>query len=146
MKVYNKHIRVPMDQLSIKSMPEIFSSIKDLPIRFVVTDNTKNECDFEVDLVDFEGFDWDRKSDIFEFRKREFENNESFNAVFIIPTGVGCELGGHEGNANPVARLIASACDTLITHPNVVNSTGYNEMKENTLYVEGSILTRLLMG
>jgi hypothetical protein len=146
MKVYNKHLRVPMDQLSIKSMPDIFSSIKDLPIRFVVTDNTKSECDFEVDLVDFEGYDWDRKSDIFEFRKREFENNDSFNVVLIIPTGVGCELGGHEGDANPVARLIASACDTLITHPNVVNSTDYNEMKENTLYVEGSILTRLLMG
>ena len=46
----------------------------------------------------------------------------------------------------PVARLLAEACDTLVTHPNVVNASDINEMSENCLYVEGSILSRLLMG
>jgi hypothetical protein len=64
----------------------------------------------------------------------------------IIPTGIGAEIGGHCGDGNAVARLIASSCDTLITHPNVVNASDINEMVDNTLYVEGSILTRLLMG
>lgn len=146
MKVYNKHFQVSIDDLRLDSLPGICSSVEHLPIRIIVTDNRKKKCDFEIDFVDFEGFNWDRKSDLFEFRKRETENNNEFNVVLVIPTGVGCELGGHEGDANPVARLMASACDTLITHPNVVNSTDYNEMKENTLYVEGSILTRLLMG
>lgn len=146
MQVYNKRLQVPVADLSIESVRTACSSIDDLPIRFVVTDNRKKKCDFEIDYVNLEGFEWTDKNDIFKFRKRKADNNKEFNVVLVIPTGVGCELGGHEGDANPVARLIASACDTLITHPNVVNSTDYNEMKENTLYVEGSILTKLLMG
>ena len=46
----------------------------------------------------------------------------------------------------PVARLLAESCDTLITHPNVVNASDINEMPENSLYVEGSVICRLLMG
>lgn len=66
--------------------------------------------------------------------------------VMIIPTGIGCEIGGHAGDANPVAKLLASVCDTLILHPNVVNASDINEMPENCLYVEGSILDRFLQG
>jgi len=66
------------------------------------------------------------------------------NIVFIIPTGIGCEIGGHAGDANPVVKLIASLCHKLITHPNAVNASDINEMPENVLYVEGSILDRFL--
>lgn len=66
--------------------------------------------------------------------------------VLIIPTGIGCEIGGHAGDGNPVCKLIASCCDKLITHPNVVNASDANEMTDNTLYVEGSILDRFLEG
>ena len=66
--------------------------------------------------------------------------------VLIIPTGIGAEIGGHAGDGNPVAKLIASCCDKLITHPNVVNASDINEMTENTLYVEGSLLDRFLEG
>lgn len=66
--------------------------------------------------------------------------------VLIIPTGIGAEIGGHAGDGNPVAKLIASCCDRLITHPNVVNASDINEMTENMLYVEGSILDRFLEG
>lgn len=68
------------------------------------------------------------------------------NVVFIIPTGIGCEIGGHSGDATPAAKLIASVCDKLFIHPNVVNASDINEMKENMLYVEGSILDRFLEG
>lgn len=68
------------------------------------------------------------------------------NAVMIIPTGIGCEIGGHCGDSNAAARLLASCCDTLILHPNVVNASDINEMPENCLYVEGSILDRFLKG
>lgn len=68
------------------------------------------------------------------------------NVALIIPTGIGCEIGGHAGDANPVAKLIAQCCDKLITHPNVVNASDINEMTENTWYVEGSILNRFLRG
>ncbi len=66
------------------------------------------------------------------------------NAVFIIPTGIGCSIGGHAGDATPAAKLIAQVCDTLILHPNVVNASDINEMPPNSLYVEGSILDRFL--
>ncbi|GAF81284.1 unnamed protein product, partial [marine sediment metagenome] len=64
--------------------------------------------------------------------------------VFIIPTGIGAEIGGHAGDATPAAKLIASCCEKLVVHPNVVNASDINEMTENMLYVEGSILDRFL--
>lgn len=66
--------------------------------------------------------------------------------VMIIPTGLGCEIGGHAGDATPAAKLVASVCDKLILHPNVVNASDINEMPINSLYVEGSILDRFLAG
>jgi hypothetical protein len=68
------------------------------------------------------------------------------NVVLIVPTGIGAEIGGHAGDANPIAKLIGKCCDKLITHPNVVNASDINEMPENALYVEGSILDRFLRG
>jgi len=68
------------------------------------------------------------------------------NIVFIIPTGIGCSIGGHAGDATPAAKLIASTCDKLILHPNVVNASDINEMPSNALYVEGSILDSFLCG
>ena len=66
------------------------------------------------------------------------------NVVMIIPTGIGCVIGGHAGDATPAARLLGACCDKLILHPNVVNASDINEMPENALYVEGSILDRFL--
>ncbi len=68
------------------------------------------------------------------------------NVAFIIPTGLGCAIGGHAGDATPAAKLIAETCDKLILHPNVVNASDINEMPANALYVEGSILDRFLEG
>jgi len=68
------------------------------------------------------------------------------NVVFIVPTGVGAEIGGHSGDATPYAKMISSLCDKLFIHPNVVNASDLNEMTENMLYVEGSILDRFLEG
>lgn len=80
------------------------------------------------------------------FRRRPVEDVREFVTVLIVPTGIGAAIGGHSGDATPAARLLATLSDTLITHPNVVNGADLNEMPENALYVEGSIVTRLLMG
>lgn len=68
------------------------------------------------------------------------------NIVMIIPTGVGAKIGGNAGDANPVAKLLASCCDNLIVHPNVVNAADINEMTDNMWYVEGSQLNHFLRG
>ena len=66
------------------------------------------------------------------------------NVVMIIPTGIGADIGGHAGDANPAAKLLAAACDTLVVHPNVVNASDINEMPPNALYVDGYMLDRFL--
>jgi hypothetical protein len=42
--------------------------------------------------------------------------------------------------------MIASMCDKILLHPNVVNASDINEMPSNALYVEGSMLDRFLEG
>ncbi len=68
------------------------------------------------------------------------------NVVMIVPTGIGCEIGGHCGDGNAAARLLGACCENLVLHPNVVNASDLNEMPENSLYVEGSHLDQFLQG
>ncbi len=84
--------------------------------------------------------------EVFTLRRRRYANTTTFNAVMVVPTGIGAAVGGHAGDASPAARLLGGVCDTLVLHPNVVNGSDINEMPDNALYVEGSMLTRLLMG
>jgi hypothetical protein len=113
----------------------------------VITGVTGGEYDCELGTL--EGMEIAKTrglNSIFSFVPRKVERTDTFNAVFLVPTGIGAEIGGHAGDATPAARVIATACDTLVTHPNVVNASDLNEMPENGLYVEGSSITQLLMG
>lgn len=82
----------------------------------------------------------------FRFHQRNLENQTHFNVAFIVPTGVGAATGGHAGDATPILQAIAKVADHVITHPNVVNASDLNEMPDNAWYVEGSMLSALLMG
>ena len=66
--------------------------------------------------------------------------------IFIIPTGIGCEIGGFAGDALPAAKLLASASGCLITHPNVMNGGSLYEKHKEILYVEGYSLDRFAKG
>ncbi len=117
------------------------------PLRFVVTATDVEHYHCEIGVM--EGGDTPatpKAETIFHFVHCGGENTESFNAVLLVPTGIGAEIGGHAGDATPVARLLSTACDRLITHPNVVNASDLNEMPENALYVEGSVISRFMMG
>lgn len=117
------------------------------PVRLVVT--ASDSGGYRCEVTTFNGgIDANRipKNSILEFRHRQVENTGSFNAVLLVPTGIGADIGGHAGDATPVAQLLASVCDTLVTHPNVVNASDINEIPGNGLYVEGSVICRLLMG
>lgn len=65
-----------------------------------------------------------------------------FTVALIIPTGIGAAIGGYAGDALPVARTVASMCDRLITHPNVLNGAQLYWPLDNTYYVEGYGLDR----
>ncbi len=161
MRVFTKEVFVPkkdLDSADLSGFRRYYKErlLSEFPsphraLRFVITKTDGEGYHCEFDLIVSEGKEefgrlLESGSDILDLRKRSFENTEKFTAVLLIPTGVGAEIGGHCGDGNATARLIASACDTLITHPNVVNASDINEMTENTLYVEGSILTRLFTG
>jgi len=66
--------------------------------------------------------------------------------IFIVPTGIGCEVGGFAGDALPTAKLLASASGCLITHPNVMNGGNLSEKDERIFYVEGYSLDRFARG
>ncbi|HEX2078665.1 MAG TPA: DUF3326 domain-containing protein [Longimicrobium sp.] len=118
-----------------------------VPLKLAVTETTPQGWRCEVDsLQRSEGDEeWELPS-IFTFRRRRAERTHAFNAVILVPTGIDCAIGGHAGDATPAARLLASVCDQLVLHPNVVNASDVNEQPENCLYVEGSLICRLLMG
>ena len=66
--------------------------------------------------------------------------------LLVIPTGIGCAVGGFAGDALPAARLLAAASDCLITHPNVMNGAALYWSDPRIHYVEGSSLDRFAAG
>ena len=66
--------------------------------------------------------------------------------LMVIPTGIGCELGGYAGDAIPAARVLAAASGCLITHPNVMNAAALYWSDPRIHYVEGSSLDRFAAG
>ena len=118
-----------------------------VPVRVAVTstDSTHYHCEIGV-IAEARGVPFAKPASVFEISRRQVENSDSFNAVMLVPTGINCEIGGHAGDAGPAARLLASVCDRLITHPNAVNASDINELPDNGLYVEGSVICRLLQG
>ena len=66
--------------------------------------------------------------------------------LMIIPTGIGCDVGGYAGDAIPAARLLASASECLITHPNVMNGGSLYWPDTYIQYVEGYSLNLFAAG
>ncbi|MEB3260656.1 MAG: DUF3326 domain-containing protein [Cyanobacteriota bacterium] len=64
----------------------------------------------------------------------------------VVPTGVGCRIGGFAGDALPAARLLAAASGCLITHPNVLNAAALYWSDRRLHYVEGWALNRFAAG
>ena len=154
MQCFEREVLIPKHQknqgLLDHFKKETLSSLnkeKLLPIRLIVTNSLGSTYKCEVSVLDTkEDNDFTEIENLFKFEKRLYENTKNFNVVLLIPTGIDCEIGGHAGDATPVARLLATSCDHLILHPNVCNASDINEMPENSLYVEGGVISRLMMG
>lgn len=143
-----RSLRIPVNSTNSDIIGEVESQVLkqmmpgESPVRFAVTESEGEiwNCDVGVQVGG------EHPESIFRINKRVGEDNSSFNAVMLVPTGIGAEIGGHAGDAAPAATLLAAACDTLITHPNVLNASDLIQVTPNTLYVEGSVITRLIMG
>jgi hypothetical protein len=153
MQLLNRNITIPAASGNQGLIQHIEEALKfrlardEIPIRLVIAsiDDTQYACEIGC-LVGADVLEAENHRSIFELRRRTGVATKSFNTVFIVPTGIGAEVGGHAGDATPAAQLLASCCDQLITHPNVANASDMNELPANGLYVEGSVLCRLLMG
>ena len=66
--------------------------------------------------------------------------------VNIIPTGIGCSVGGYAADATPANNLLASQVDYVITNPNTVNASNFINLKDNVLYTEGYLIDKLMSG
>ena len=109
------------------------------PIRLAVTESAGGRwtCELATVTREIDGHG------ILDFNARSHEDTDSFNVIMLVPTGIGAKVGGHAGDATPAATLLSSVCDTLITHPNVLNASDIIQIPSNALYVEGSLITQL---
>jgi len=67
-------------------------------------------------------------------------------ALSIIPTGIGCSVGGYAGDAAPATSLLAAAVDYLVTNPNAVNASDFIRLDDNVVYTEGSTIDLFCQG
>ena len=65
--------------------------------------------------------------------------------IFIVPTGIGANIGGYAGDASFWARRFSRVAK-LVVNPNVVNAGGFSGINENMLYVEGYSLDEFSKG
>lgn len=66
--------------------------------------------------------------------------------INIVPTGIGCSIGGYAGDATPTTNLLASTVDYLITNPNTVNASNFINLKNNVVYTEGHSIDLFCQG
>ena len=146
--VVQRYVDVAVDLSQANLFDQVRMAVENLvdsseiPIRLAVTESNSSHwtCELGAMTGNILGHS------IFDFKSRLHEDTESFNAVMLVPTGIGAKVGGHAGDATPAACLLASVCDTLITHPNVLNASDIIQLPPNALYVEGSLITQLMMG
>jgi len=65
----------------------------------------------------------------------------------IVPTGVGCNIGGYAGDAAPVTNLLAYSADYLITNPNALNASDFIGLDNNkVLFTDGCCIDLFCKG
>lgn len=152
MPLFEQEISIPRPPKEASQISHIASSLKEalppdlLPIRLAITESCSEQYRCEVGVMARTSHPSASEPSALAFQKRPAIKGAEFNVALVIPTGVGAEIGGHAGDAGPIAQLLSAVADRLITHPNVVNASDINELPTNGLYVEGSVLARLLMG
>ena len=151
--ISEKEVSIPAVPLDREAFGQVERSLRPLlandawPLRFAVARSDRQSFHCEIGSLSLSELAAGRRPvSIFEFQPRRTRREDRFVTVFLVPTGIGAEIGGHSGDATPVAQLLAAASDVLVTHPNVLNAADINEMSPDMLYVEGSVISRMMMG
>lgn len=110
-------------------------------LRWFISEVTEKEVIVEITVS--EGVEYFSTAGIDE----EVGSNPGKSVVIsVIPTGIGCEIGGYAADAAPAAALLAATTDYLVTNPNAVNASNFIFMKDNVLYTEGFMIDRFCQG
>jgi uncharacterized protein DUF3326 len=116
---------------SAEALPEVIGKmLGDKALRWYIGQITEDEIVVEATVCD---------ERIGQFSESVLADHYPGKSVVlsIIPTGVGCNIGGYAGDASPVTNLLASTADYLITNPNAVNASDFIKMDDNVVYTEG---------
>ncbi len=125
---------------ALTDLPEIIHGLADHEIlRWNISSVTEKTLTVEATTYDGKLLPFE------EHVKDEFYPGRSA-VVSIIPTGVGCEIGGYAGDAAPVTNLLSAAADYLVTNPNAVNASNFISLDPNVVYTEGSVIDMFCMG
>lgn len=116
---------------SVEALPEVVGQmLGDKALRWYIGQITEDEIVVEATICD------ERIGQFSESVAPNYYPGKSV-VLSIIPTGVGCNIGGYAGDAAPVTNLLASTADYLITNPNAVNASDFIKMDDNVVYTEG---------
>lgn len=66
--------------------------------------------------------------------------------VSLVPTGIGCAVGGYAGDAAPATELLCAAADLVVTNPNAVNASNFIFAGDRVVYTEGYSLNLFATG
>ena len=123
MRLQEREIQVTLTTGHDGLLPHFAEAVKHqlsqnaVPQRFVISSTDAEGYHCEVGVIEGAGIRATALPSIFEFRQRVVERTDDFTAVFLVPTGIGAELGGHAGDAGSAAKLFSAAADRLIVHP-----------------------------
>jgi len=124
----------------VEELPEILEKkFGSRILRWFISNVTEKEVFVEITLSEQEEYPFPQK------RVDEYYPGKSV-VISIIPTGIGCEIGGYAADAAPVTALLASCTDYLITNPNAVNASDFIFMGKNVLYSEGYMIDQFCKG
>ena len=139
--IENRQLRFRRSELEVPDgvAAAVERAVQGTVLRWYVGQMNEREVVVEatVDSEESAGFD----------RSVEAERYPGRSAVVsLVPTGVGCSLGGFAGDAAPVTRLLAGTADYLVTNPNAVNASDFLRMPDNVLYTEGCCIDLFCRG
>jgi hypothetical protein len=139
--IENKQLRLDRSKVAVPhGIPEFTEQVTEgRALRWYVGQISEDEVVVEATV------DSEKIAEFRESVEERFHTGRSV-AVSIIPTGVGCSVGGYAGDAAPVTRLLASAVDYLVTNPNAVNASDFAQINDNVLYTEGYCIDLLCRG
>jgi len=139
--IFNEELTIPKSEFKhIEELPGILrKKYGNRILRWYICHTTEKEIFIEMCLLEK-----DENSPFFQPAEPLYPGKST--VLSIIPTGIGCDIGGYAADAAPATALLASCADYVITNPNAVNASDFISMPDNVLYTEGFIIDQFCQG